>query len=199
VLGCIASECPERHWKQILCPSCNHALDDRTDLRSDMDLVLAQEEPTMWNGDRFTRLNQAMQDYHRMLARAQGATPDGSLRDLLGSLQTAMKDSTEKLVESLNRLEEQDQQRARRLEMQKAEAAIKLEEAKKVRQEALAVLAAKKAARAARPPRQGEVVDLHLGARLRDTHLEEFGIRVETLPSGRPGSRGLPLDFDPGA
>ena len=43
------------------------------------------------------------------------------------------------------------------------------------------------------------MVDPHLGEKLRDRLLEEFGTRVEELPSGGSGSRGSLLDFDPKA
>lgn len=197
-LGCVAAACPERLWIQILCCSCDHAIDEHCDIVTGSAPLLLQENPNMLNGSRFSDLTKAMQDYQRTLAQAQGASPDPGLREMLASLQKVMKDSAEQLVESLDRLEEKHEAHARQLDAKRAETAKQIEVAKKAREEALAKLAAKKAARAARPQPRQEAEDPHLGAKLRDKLLEEFGTRVDQHPSGPSEAQGSLIDFDPG-
>ena len=95
--------------------------------------------------------------------------------------------------------EKQIEERSKRLEERQAKAAKKLEEATKARDEALAMLAAKKAAKAARVQPRQEADDPHLGEKLRDRLLEEFGTRVDQRPSGPYNSQGSLIDFEPGA
>jgi septal ring factor EnvC (AmiA/AmiB activator) len=129
----------------------------------------------------------------------QDASPDPTLRDMLTQLNESMRQSTHQLSESLGRYEAHNQEQRKRLEERQAKAKQRLEEAKKAREDVLAKLAARKAAKAAWPRRTEEAVDPHLGEKLRDKLLEEFGTRVDARPSNWPGSPGSLLDFEPGA
>ncbi|WP_406695661.1 cysteine peptidase family C39 domain-containing protein [Singulisphaera sp. Ch08] len=199
VLGCVSPDCPARLWEQVACPGCGHPLSRLDGSGSDDDPSFALERFPMSNGDPFHTLNAAMSDYQRKVAKLQNVSSEASVRDVLGKLQESMKLATDKLGDSLERFQEQSQERSKRIEEQHAKAAKRLEEATKAKDEALAILAAKKAAKAARPQPRQEAEDPHLGAKLRDKLLEEFGTRVDQLPSGPSNTQGSLINFDPGA
>ncbi|SIO60657.1 Peptidase C39 family protein [Singulisphaera sp. GP187] len=198
VLGCLSSDCSARLWEQIACPECGHSLSQLNGLGSDDDPNFALEKFTMSNGDPFQTLNAAMSDYQRKVAKMQNVSSDASVRDVLGKLQESMKLATDKLGDSLERFETQSHERSKRIEEQQAKAEKRLEEATKAREQALAELAAKKAAKAARPQARQAPDDPHLGAKLRDKLLEEFGTRVDQPPAGLSNPQGSLLDFEPG-
>ncbi len=93
----------------------------------------------------------------------------------------------------------QAEERRTQIEERRAQAEKKLEAAKKSKEEALAQLAAKKAAKAARLQSRQVPEDPHLGAKLRDKLLEEFGTRVDQPLRPSTDSQGSLIDFDPGA
>lgn len=198
-LGCVTFDCPARLWEQIACPACGHPLSQVDGPGSDDDPSYAPESFTMSNGDPFQTLNAAMSDYQRKVAKMQNLSSDASVRDVLGKLQESMKLATDKLGESLGRFEEQSQEQSKRIEERQAKAEKRLEEAMKAKEEALAQLGAKKAAKRAAPRTRQEADDPHLGAKLRDKLLEEFGTRVDQPPSGLSNPQGSLLDFDPRA
>lgn len=198
-LGCVAADCPARLWEQVACPACGHPLTELDGAALDDDSTFDLENPLMPSGKPFQDLNAAMSAYQRKLAAMQGFSSDASVRDVLGKLQESMRLATDKLGQSLDRIEAQAQERSQQVEERRAKAEKKLEEAKKAREETLAKLAAKKAAKASLPRFPQEAEDPHLGAKLRDKLLEEFGTRVDQ-PVSRPlQAEGSLIDFDPGA
>jgi len=194
-LGCPGRSCRSRLWRRLYCPHCDRTL---TTLDADRPPGAPPLEDEMAEFDDIQRLAKAVDHYQRKLSATKGFVADAGLRDQLGALQDQLKGSFEGFADNLAKMNGLMDEQSRQAEARQAAAQVRAEAIARTRAEAVAQLAAKQAEKAARlrASRAKDEVDPHLGAKLRDTLLEEFGTRPEPAPRAA-GDYGSLFDYRP--
>lgn len=195
--GCLNPACPRCSWRVISCPHCDNALSTHDGCRIDGPFP---RDDDMNTPEDIRKLAEAFQAYQEKLAAAQENATDPNVREQAGIIRSEFKKSLDQFSEAMrtmsDRIAAAEAQGREQYERAREKAARAAEE----RAEAAARAAARRAEKLARAQakEKAKEVDPHLGAKLRELLLDEFGTRRDVAPPPA-GEYGSAIDYWPGS